>query len=178
MNADPDVPEAAAPASAPTRFGRLPLSSRQIWTVQSPLLGFDALRQFALIAVAGQQPFLWLQALEDPSVAFLLVPAAHFGLEYPGLARPRDVLVMVLLPGRPGEDLRSHRQAPLIFDAARGEFLQSVFEDGEVQGNGRFRPVAAGGAAEVTAALVERLVMVAPVASDAGSDSSGAERAA
>lgn len=172
MNPDPAHPEsgiadvvAPPPMAASTRFGTLPLLPHQVWTVRSPLLGFEALRQYVLIAVAGEQPFFWLQAIEDPAVSFLLVPAAHFGLEYTGPVASRDTLVMVLLPRRPGEALRAHRQAPLVFDAAQGEFAQTAFEDGDVQGDGRYRPTAPGG---VSAALVERLLMIAPVEQAAG----------
>jgi len=38
------------------------------------LLGFEKLKRFELISNPGEEPFKWLQALDDPSLAFLVVP--------------------------------------------------------------------------------------------------------
>lgn len=164
-------------APAMTRFGALLLQPSQILTVQSPLPGFEALQNFSLIAVAGQQPFVWLQSLEDASVAFLLVTASHFGLTYRGFDPSADVMVMVLLPEQSGQALRPHRQAPLVFDAAGGRFVQSVIEDGDVQGDGLFRAVTNSSAADMTSGLVGRLVLLAQADPDPARDSSQAAQA-
>lgn len=131
----------AAPCNAmevATRFGLLPVAQHQIWTVPSPLPGFETLQRFVLIGLQTEQPFLWLQSLDDAGVSFLLAPAAHFGLRYAQIDAQSLPMVMVLLPTQSGQPLRAHGQAPLVFDAQMGQFEQHIVEASEVEGDGVF----------------------------------------
>ncbi|OIQ90346.1 flagellar assembly factor FliW [mine drainage metagenome] len=120
-----------------TRFGPLVVAPAQVWRCAEPLPGFEDLREFALLHVAEQGPFLWLQSLELPELAFLLVDAARFGLSYDGVAAgDAPVCLMVIVPRAPGEVLRLHKQAPLLFDLGTGSFVQQVFEPEQVIGDG------------------------------------------
>jgi len=125
-----------------TRFGLLPVAQHQIWTVSSPLPGFETLQRFALIGLQTEQPFLWLQSIDDAGVSFLLAPAAHFGLRYARIDAQSLPMVMVLLPAQGGQPLRAHGQAPLVFDAQMGQFEQHIVEVSEVEGDGVFAPLA------------------------------------
>ncbi len=149
--------------AAQTRFGALTVLGSQVWTAQTPLLGFEELRQFVLLAVDGQQPFVWLQSLDDAQVSFLLAPAASFGLRYAAAASaPSGSLewVMVLLPERAGEPLRPHRLAPLLLHPASATFLQRIVDESAVEGDGMFRAEAAPAP---TIALLQRLVVLQAV---------------
>ena len=128
-----------------TRFGGVDIAESQNWTCAEPLGGFDDLRTFALLHVAEQGPFLWLQSLEVPDLAFLLVDAGCFGLRFAGVDASEDAppCVMVIVPRSPGEVLRVHRLAPLFFDPEAGTFTQQVFEPDQVLGDGRWRDEAA-----------------------------------
>ena len=120
-----------------SRFGQLVIAPAQRWRCAEPLPGFEELREFALLHVAEQGPFLWLQSLELPELAFLLVDAARFGLSYDGVAGgDAPVCLMVIVPRAPGEVLRLHKQAPLLFDLDAGSFVQQVFEPEQVLGDG------------------------------------------
>lgn len=149
----------AAPQVAQTRFGPLPVSGHQVWLSASPMPGFEGLQRYALIVVEKQQPFLWLQSLDDAAVSFLLAPAAHFGLRYARLDAASVPMVMVLLPGQPAQPLRAHGQAPLVFDAQAGQFEQHIVEADEVEGDGAFVPQAA---AALPADLLQRLLVLTP----------------
>ncbi len=133
MNQDADTP----PGSVPTRFGLLDIAPEQRWVCAEALPGFEELRSFALLHVAEQGPFLWLQSLEQPELAFLLVDAARFGLSYAETdTGDAPVCLMVIVPRAPGEVLRLHKHAPLLFDLERGCFMQQVFEPEQVFGDG------------------------------------------
>ena len=120
-----------------TRFGPISVAPAQRWRCAEPLPGFEELRDFALLHVAEQGPFLWLQSLERAELAFLLVDAARFGLHYDGVAAgDAPVCLMVIVPRAPGEVLRLHKQAPLLFDLGTGSFVQQVFEPEQVIGDG------------------------------------------
>ncbi len=133
MNHDVDTP----PRRVPTRFGLLDIAPEQRWVCAEPLPGFEGLRDFALLHVAEQGPFLWLQSLEQPELAFLLVDAARFGLSYADTdTGDAPVCLMVIVPRSPGEVLRLHKHAPLLFDLQDGCFVQQVFEPEQVSGDG------------------------------------------
>lgn len=169
MNPPPATPLGAGPGAdrpllraAQTRFGVLTVLGSQVWTAQTPLLGFEELRQFVLLAVDGQQPFIWLQSLDDAQVSFLLAPAASFGLRYSATPAMSGSLewVMVLLPEQPGEPLRPHRMAPLLLHPASATFLQRIVDESAVEGDGVFRAEAAPAP---TVALLQRLVVLQAV---------------
>ena len=161
-----------------SRFGAVEIPAHGLWTCRQPLAGFEELRDFALIQVAGQSPFAWLQSLELQPIAFLLAEPRHFGLRYPqpadaevsGLAGAAcQFLVMVTIPENKDEPLRPHHLGPLCFDAGRGEFVQWVLEPSRVSVSTGFRPQT--GDLGLASALLPRLVHW-PEAGDASPASS------
>ena len=52
-----------------------PLSSERQSAINIPfgLLGFESVKQYALLADPQEAPFLWLQMLEDPKASFLVL---------------------------------------------------------------------------------------------------------
>jgi len=117
-----------------TRFGPLDIDDEQIWTCAAPMPGFEDLHRFALLHVADQGPFLWLQSLEEPLISFLLVEGRHFALDYTG--RPPFLqaegscvtLVMVILPRQPDEGLQANALAPLCFQPESRQFGQWIVD--------------------------------------------------
>jgi flagellar assembly factor FliW len=67
-----EVNEAEPPATGTETIIQIPLG----------LLGFENLKQYALLANPQEAPFLWLQGLDDPSLAFLVVSPAEVVPEY------------------------------------------------------------------------------------------------
>ena len=118
----------------PTRFGPLDIPDAHRWHSDPPLLGFTQYTSYALLHLHEQGPFLWLQSLEEAGVSFLLTEPRHFGLIYEERQIPAQgqstpvVLVMVILPQAPGQELRAHSQAPLLFDTSRRRFHQIILE--------------------------------------------------
>lgn len=125
-----------------TRFGPLEVAPAQCWRCSEPIAGFEGLSAFALLHVREQGPFLWLQSLELPDLAFLIVDAACFGLRYvtpadaESMPASAPAHVLVILPRNVGDALRVHRLAPMMFDPQAGTFRQVVFEPEQVQGDG------------------------------------------
>ncbi|MCE5359556.1 flagellar assembly protein FliW [Candidatus Igneacidithiobacillus taiwanensis] len=131
----------------PTRFGKLPVPSTQIWRCDPALAGFSELQRFVLLHVENQGPFLWLQALEDPAIAFPLCDPIHFGVDY---AAPKPacgegtIMLMVIVP-RDGDaaGLRAHQMAPLYFCPQQRVFRQWIVEAPQpCQGSGAALPPA------------------------------------
>lgn len=51
-------------------------------TMPEGILGYDAQREFALVAPADYAPFLWLLSFDDPSIAFPVLPARQALADY------------------------------------------------------------------------------------------------
>ena len=66
-----------------TKFGKITIDLDKIITMTTPLLGFPESVRFILRPHGEKSPFVWLQSLDDPNLAFvminptLLIPAYH-----------------------------------------------------------------------------------------------------
>lgn len=68
-----------------SRFGTLTVDADRVISFERGLLGFPSLRYYALITTGQDNYFLWLQSLEDPTLAFVVTEPAIFvkGYEVP-----------------------------------------------------------------------------------------------
>jgi len=64
------------------RFGQLEVPNDKIITMEKPILGFENVCHYCLVEVDEIRPFLWLQAVDDPSLAFLVVNPLVFFPDY------------------------------------------------------------------------------------------------
>ena len=65
-----------------TRFGRLAVEDERIITFPGGLLGFPDHTRFALIQTGEENYFFWLQAVEDPNLAFVVTDPTIFFKDY------------------------------------------------------------------------------------------------
>jgi len=56
-----------------SRFGELEIDEDKIITMTSPFLGFANDYQFILLPHASKSPFWWLQAVNNPKLAFVVI---------------------------------------------------------------------------------------------------------
>ncbi len=64
------------------RFGMIEVPEDKIIRMQKPILGFERLSVYCLVENDEFRPFLWLQSLEDPQVAFIVVNPVIFFEHY------------------------------------------------------------------------------------------------
>lgn len=62
-------------------YGAVEIDEKQVIHFPSGLLGFETLREFALLD-AEQKPFFWLQSLEVEQIAFVLINPLIFKPDY------------------------------------------------------------------------------------------------
>ena len=75
-------------------FGNLRIEKENIITFEQGLLGFEELKQFAIIDVEECLPFEWLVSVEEPAVAFaILNPTLLFSDYKPSLTKDELVLL-------------------------------------------------------------------------------------
>ncbi|MEW6594412.1 MAG: flagellar assembly protein FliW [Thermodesulfobacteriota bacterium] len=97
-----NVPEVSAEETAidTSRFGRIIVNADRIITMTSPFLGFPESRRFVLRPHGQESPFLWLQSLDNPTLAFVVLHAASFLADY----RPKIPAAVLRELGSPGQD--------------------------------------------------------------------------
>jgi flagellar assembly factor FliW len=109
-----------------SRFGRVTVEVDHILTFPQGLIGFGEQVRFALLGGENQGPFYWLQATDDPELAFLVVDPALFFKDYQvsireetqtdlNLADAKDGQVLVIC-NRAGEWLTGNLLGPLVIN--------------------------------------------------------------
>ena len=118
-------------------FGEIEVDERQKLSFPYGLLGFEDLRSFVLLD-ATQPPFYWLQSLEEPEIAFVLIDPRFFKPDYApdvnpadleeiDIASPEDQLVfaIVTIPEKQ-ELMTANLQGPIIVNKREKLGRQSI----------------------------------------------------
>ena len=111
-----------------TRFGTVQVDDEQIISFAQGLIGFESHRQFVLLPTAQNAGFYWLQAADDPEVAFLVTDPDAFFKDYDvpireetqqdlQLADTKDGRVLVIC-NRSGDWLTGNLMGPLVINTA------------------------------------------------------------
>ncbi len=87
----------------PVELETLPVRTENIIHLPLGLLGFESIRKFVLLSDPADLPFRWLQVLEDPKLAFLVLSPFEVldyemdlgeeDVNFLKLASPKDALV-------------------------------------------------------------------------------------
>ncbi|OGH60302.1 MAG: hypothetical protein A3G34_09670 [Candidatus Lindowbacteria bacterium RIFCSPLOWO2_12_FULL_62_27] len=59
-------------------FGEIEIDETRIITVQGGMFGFEGFERFALVGVQEQKPFEWLQCIDEPGIAFVVIRPEAF----------------------------------------------------------------------------------------------------
>ena len=73
------------------RFGSLEVPDDKIISMKRPLLGFEEMTQFCLIEQEQMHPFMVLQSVQDPALAFMVVNPAFFYPSYRLEVNPKEI---------------------------------------------------------------------------------------
>ncbi|OIQ02514.1 MAG: hypothetical protein AUK55_00655 [Syntrophobacteraceae bacterium CG2_30_61_12] len=124
-----------------SRFGPLDLPENTFIEFPWGLPGFETSKRFVLLE-HREGPFQWLQAVDQPEVAFVVCPPEVMGLHYTvppdkqapiGIQQDQDLLLLVLVSfDRATGNLRPHVRGPLLFNAANRKGYQWSLENGEL----------------------------------------------
>jgi flagellar assembly factor FliW len=79
-----------------TRFGPIEVEDEKIMTFKDGLLGFPECRRFALIQTSPDPAFFWLQAVDNPGLAFVVCDPLTFVPDYQVPIRQDDVEALEL----------------------------------------------------------------------------------
>ena len=130
------MPEANTPDMPTTimtaKFGEINIDPEKIITMSTPFLGFPESQRFILRPHGKESPFLWLQSLDNPELAFvmitptLLIPAYRpeipaQDLEELKIEDPQQLELMVILTIPKGhiEEMTANLLGPVVINPSK-----------------------------------------------------------
>jgi flagellar assembly factor FliW len=110
-----------------TRFGTLSVDDERIITFPNGLLGFPSYTRYALIQTGQENYFFWLQAVDEPNLAFVVTDPTIFFKDYDvpvrdetaqelQLADPSFLQIFVIC-NKVGDWLTGNLLGPLVVNA-------------------------------------------------------------
>jgi flagellar assembly factor FliW len=121
-------------------YGLIDIEDNQKITFPQGLLGFEALHDYALLD-AERQPFYWLQSLDAPNTAFILINPFLFRPDYEAnidndelaavaITDPREALIfaVVTVPAD-GAPMTANLQGPLVINRDTRQGKQAIITD-------------------------------------------------
>ncbi len=125
-----------------TRFGRIEVDEEAVITFPQGLFGFEEHRRFVVLCLDEKSPFRWLQSMEDPNLAFVVIEPRHFMPGYAPTISDADVealglnadtpyltfVIVTIPPGKP-EEMTANLMGPIIINAATRIARQVIVED-------------------------------------------------
>lgn len=122
-----------------SRFGQLEVNPERFITFDEGVLGFPEQRAYALIQTGEGSGFYWLQAVNNPDLAFVVcdprlfvadyqVPAKLEDLQGIALTEAKDAQVFVIV-NKIGDLLTGNLQGPLVVNVVNRKARQLVLSD-------------------------------------------------
>ena len=115
-----------------SRFGPLDINEEKIITMTTPFLGFAEERRFILLPHGPDSVFWWLQSVDNPDLAFVVIQPAKIAPQFNPTIAPQlrqelqaaepaelEILVMLTIPkGRP-EAMTANLLGPLLLNPVK-----------------------------------------------------------
>ena len=124
-----------------TRFGLVEVSETSCYAFKEGILGFPAQTRYALFDNPGGGPLKWLQALEDPSLAFVCCDPTLFLPGYRAAVKREDVVdialdrmedghvLVILVIGKDPSETTANLLGPVILNLPKRLGKQLVLSD-------------------------------------------------
>ncbi|MDD5308897.1 MAG: flagellar assembly protein FliW [Deltaproteobacteria bacterium] len=123
------------------RFGEVEVPDGMVFCLTGGLIGFPLLKRFVILEHKPGSQFRWLQSVDDPDFAFVVIDPLLLAPDYP-LDRLRDavadghqgssevvVAAITTVPPEP-EPITVNLMAPVAFNAVSRVGAQIVLHDG------------------------------------------------
>lgn len=121
-------------------FGSVEVDEQAVLEFRAPIFGFDELTKYALLSDEETGPgILWLQALEDAEVCFILLDPAELGIDYmprlPDDARklldlegPASLRVVAVVP-QDFKDTTVNLKSPIVINDQKRLAAQVILDE-------------------------------------------------
>lgn len=143
-NPQTQPPEPTSVAVETRHFGTLEVQPHQMLLFSPGLPGFADYSRYVLIERPQDTPFLWLQSVDRPDLAFVVVDPTLFFPHYQPAQRPQvlqevgadspeevKVLVIVTIPPGKPEEMTANLMAPLVINLRTRRGRQVILEEGK-----------------------------------------------
>ncbi len=124
-----------------TRFGALEIDERAVLTMKRGLLGFEGRDRYVLIQSQADGVFRWMQCVDDPDLAFVVVDPVQWFPDYSvvlsdedaaalGIGHPDEAAIcaIVTLNDRP-EEVTANLVGPVVINVHNGRAEQVIIDD-------------------------------------------------
>lgn len=124
-----------------TRFGPLDVEESSVLRMCRGLLGFETLRRYILLQMEENAFFRWLQCVDDPALAFVVVDPARWFPDYEVILSDDEaaslsiedpdeaaILTIVTLPTHL-EEMTANLLGPIVINVRTGLAEQVVLDD-------------------------------------------------
>ncbi len=126
-----------------TRFGEIDIKESELIMMKGPILGFEHLSRFVLLIHDKNTPLWWLQSVEDPSIAFVVINPRIIkqdynpvifeeDLEFMDIKNSGDIALLAIVTVR-SQPFRvtANIRAPIMINAETRMARQIVLDDPE-----------------------------------------------
>ncbi|KAB8029848.1 flagellar assembly protein FliW [Fluviispira multicolorata] len=128
-----------------SRFGEIEVNESDLLNLPDGLIGFPELNQFILLDHDVDSPFKWLQSINDPAMAFIIISPLSFRPDYMvevteeevaalKLTNPDEAVISVIvtIPMDP-KKMSANLKAPLVFNLSNKLGKQVILKDPQYQ---------------------------------------------
>jgi len=127
-----------------TRFGELEAKKDDIFHLKEGLMGFESLKQFFIVDPGDQTLILWLQSVEDSTVAFPVIEPKIFDPSYSLKLLPQEMqsleltdlsdstVFCILTIPRQVTEMSANLKAPIIINNKTKNGRQIVLQDSKL----------------------------------------------
>jgi flagellar assembly factor FliW len=125
-----------------SRFGILDVADESLLIFPSGLVGFPAFRRFVVLDVAKDSDYQWLQSVDEPSLAVVIVDVhllqPEFRIDVPdeGLAEldmtqtdPISIMAVVTIPSGEPNQATANLRAPLVVNLRTRKGKQMILHE-------------------------------------------------
>ena len=135
------------------RFGKITIDEKKIIHFDRGIPAYSSEREFVIIPYNSESPYLFMQSIKSPDLAFFITSPYIFFPDYEfeisddvvaelGLESPEDVLtyVIITVPGGSVRDMTANLLAPIIINARTMKAKQNVIENSDYNTKHRLFP--------------------------------------
>lgn len=124
-----------------SRFGEIEVSSGSVLHMSDGMLGFEKCRRYVLLEDQPGTPLKWLQSMEDPDLAFIVVNPLEFVPDYGieladedaellGLDGPDDAVVLTTVTvDQESREVTTNLLGPIVINSSSLAAKQVVLQD-------------------------------------------------
>jgi flagellar assembly factor FliW len=123
------------------KYGEVVIERRQVVAFPNGIPGFEQCRQYGLLALEEEEPFLRLLSLDQPTVGFVLVDPVLIWQEYGpqisredleslAIAQPEDMAVYCIVTLRPDpREVTANLKGPIVINTRTMQGRQMILQD-------------------------------------------------